>query len=261
MPRCLAAPFSPNKPREFFMSIVLGIMIGIGMGVALHYIDSSFKNSEDLENFLKYPMLSSIPRLKKKGRKHVLLINPRNEDPNIKEAFRLLRTNLRFALSERPGKNIIVTSSQKGEGKSTVTVNLGIVMAEAGSKTLIVDSDLRVRSLVQFLGIAGSKGLSDYLSANASFDEICQPSGIDNLFVVPSGPMVKNPSLLFESENMKNFIKDASERFDHVIFDAPPVGYVVDASIFSVLVDGIIMVVEAEVVGRKTVRGSHRQAS
>jgi polysaccharide biosynthesis transport protein len=247
------APFSPNKSQEAIFSIILAILLGVGAGVAVQFIDSSFKSVEEIETYLKVPVLSTVPFLKKKGKKALIVSSLEEGSSDLKEAFRLLRTNLKFALSEKPGKVIIVTSSQKGEGKSTVTANLGITMAESGSKTLVVDADLRVRSIKNFFGITDHEGLSDYLSKEIDFSRVVEKTELSNLFVVPSGPNVENPAVLFESEKMKKFLEHARRDFEYVLFDAPPVGYIIDASILSMLTEGAIMVIEAGVVGKKTV--------
>jgi len=246
-------PFAPNKRKESMFVILIAFLVSLAVGVVLQYVDSTFKSIEDIEGHFEYPILSSIPFFKRRGKKEVILVDKEDDESNLKEAFRLLRTNLRFALSEKPGKQLIVTSTQKGEGKSTIAVNLGLTMAEAGANTLVVDSDVRVRSLKNFFGVKSDKGLTNYLSGKAGFDEVVMPTHVENLSFVHSGPIVKNPSLLFESTYMKDFIKEADTRFDFILFDAPPVGYVVDASLFCSLVDGVLMVIESEAVARKSV--------
>lgn len=247
-------PISPNKKKKVIFSIFLGLVLGLGLGLALQYFDTSFKSADEVQSVLKYPLLSTVPLFKKKDRKTALLLDPEKADVTLKEAFRLLRTNLRFALSENPGKNIMVTSSQKGEGKSTVATNLGIVMSEVGSKVLLVDCDLRVRSINKLFGISSDVGLADYLSGGASMDDIVIKTVLNNLYIVPSGPVIDNPTVLFESERMKEFLKQADEKFDYVLLDSPPIGYVIDASLLSMISDGVVMVVEAGVVGRKAVQ-------
>ena len=254
-----AYPFGPNKNRQVFFSIFLGLFLGLVVGVAMQYFDTSFAKVEDIENLIKYPVFASIPFIKRKDKKGNLILGMFDDDSNLKEAFRLLRTNLRFALSEKPGKQLIITSSQKGEGKSTVTANLGIIMAEAGAKTLLVDCDFRMHSLKKIFGVTSDKGLSDYLHGEADLESISVKTTIQDLFVVSSGGNVDNPSILFESENMKIFIQEAGKQYDYVLFDSPPVGYVIDASLLGLYTDGIVMVVEAGGVGRKTVKKAVEQ--
>ncbi len=252
-------PIAPNKTRLIIFTLILGLFLSAGTGFGIQYFDTSFKNVDELTNYIDYPVLATIPLYRKKDKRGALLLDSKEDDVSLKEAFRLLRTNLKFALSEVPSKHIMVTSSQKGEGKSTVTTNLGLVMAEAGTRTLLVDCDLRVRSINKFFGLNTDTGLSDYLQDKVSFDDILIKTVTKNLFIVSSGPGVDNPTLLFESNRMKKFLEDADKHFDQILLDSPPVGYVIDASLLSMIVDGILMVVEAGVVNRKAVMSSMDQ--
>lgn len=185
------------------------------------------------------------------------------------EAFRLLRTNLLFALpfsSLTKGetcRKVGVTSSLSGEGKSTTSLNLGYVLAESGKRVLVVEGDMRLPTISKRLGLEQKAGLSDLLAGMCTqVQEIIQPSGIqERLWIMNAGSVPPNPTELLGSEGMKTVLKEAAKDFDFIVLDLPPVNEVSDALVASRLTHGIIMVVRKGYATRSSVAEAMRQLS
>ena len=160
----------------------------------------------------------------------------------ISEQYRTLRTNIEFSSIDEPIRTILVTSTAPGEGKSTTAANLAIVFAQQGKKALIVDTDLRNPTVHYTFRIANTFGLTNVLTKQATLNEAIQMTPIKDVFVLTCGPIPPNPAELIGSESMTQFIQNASEQFDIVIFDTPPVLAVTDAQILANKVDGSILV-------------------
>ena len=182
------------------------------------------------------------------------------------EAYRLLRTNLLFALPFSSLTNgetcrvVGVTSSLSGEGKSTTALNLAYVLAESGKRVLAVEADMRLPTISRRLGLEGKEGLSNLLAGLCEAQELMQPSGIqERLWVMSAGPTPPNPSELLGSERMKSMLKSISPNFDFIILDLPPVNEVSDALVASRLSHGIIMVVRQGYATRSSVAEAMRQ--
>jgi len=141
-----------------------------------------------------------------------------------------------------PLKIMAITSSGPNEGKSTTASNLAITFAQAGSKVLLVDGDLRLPSIHKIYNLSNQVGLVNIIAKQATIESCTHETLVENLFVITSGPIPPNPSELLQSESMRNFIDEVEEVFDIVLIDTPPVGHVTDAAILSSMVDGIILV-------------------
>jgi len=182
------------------------------------------------------------------------------------EAYRLLRTNLLFALPFSSLKNgetcrvVGITSSMSGEGKSTTALNLGYVLAESGKRVLVVEADMRLPTISKRLKIEQKNGLSNLLAGLCTEKEITHPSGIqERLWIMTTGAAPPNPSELLGSERMKMMIRNVSGDYDFIILDLPPVNEVSDALVASRLTHGMIMVVRQDYATRSSVGEAMRQ--
>ncbi|MGB9975795.1 CpsD/CapB family tyrosine-protein kinase [Thermovenabulum sp.] len=166
------------------------------------------------------------------------------DDPKsvVSEAFRVFRTNLQFASIDKPLKKILITSSVPREGKSSVAANLAVTLASAEKSVLLIDADLRRPKQNKIFYIENHIGLSNFLAENIELDSVIQSTVIQNLYILPSGPVPPNPAEVLSSKKMKNFLEEVSQNYDYLIIDSPPVNSVADASILSTLVDGVILV-------------------
>lgn len=178
------------------------------------------------------------------GAQLITVMHPKSP---ISEQFRTLRTNINFMAIDHPIKTLALTSANASEGKSTVTDNLAIVWAQTGQKVLLVDADLRRSTLHRTFNLDNREGLTTILTSRAhtiDLNTIIQPSGIDNLSLLPSGPTPPNPAELLSSQRMKDFLKAARERYDMVIVDVPPMLVVTDTQVISRDLDAVVLVVK-----------------
>lgn len=182
------------------------------------------------------------------------------------EAYRLLRTNVLFALpfaslSEGQTCRVIgVTSSLSGEGKSTTALNLAYVLARSGRKILLMEGDMRLPTISKKLNLKKEKGLSNLLVGLCKEEEVLQPSGLhEQLWVVASGESPPNPSELLGSGRMRDAVNCFAADFDFIILDLPPVGEVSDALVVSRLTQGMIVVVRQGYATRSSVADTMRQ--
>lgn len=161
------------------------------------------------------------------------------------EAYKLLRTNLEFSLPAESGCRVIgVTSSLKGEGKSTTSVNIAYTMAQSGGKVLLIEADMRLPTLSRRLHVKPRPGISNLLVGQCTGNDVLQKTDlISNLWVATAGDIPPNPSELLGSVNMKATIETMREFFDVIVVDLPPVSAVTDAALVSKLVDGMLLVV------------------
>lgn len=172
-------------------------------------------------------------------------INPRSP---VAEAYRILRTNLNFTNLDRPFKTLLVTSPSPAEGKSTTLANLGIVMAQAGVETLIIDADLRKPQQHKVFKLPKPVGFTNLVvDRSISPDKVIQETEVPGLKVIASGPIPPNPSELLASRRTSEVIEELQNQFQLVIIDSPPVVAVTDASILASKVDGVIMVMRAHI--------------
>lgn len=176
------------------------------------------------------------------------------------EQYKLIRANLDFTLPDDEKCPVIgVTSSMRGEGKSTTAVNLSYVFAEKGHKVLLIDADLRIPSVAKKLGIESSPGLADLLRGKGAQIFEFQSLLLKNWFVLPSGDIPPNPSELLGSARMKNVLDQLREIFDYIIIDLPPVNIVSDAVSISSLISGMIVVIREEYTEKKELERCFRQ--
>ena len=164
------------------------------------------------------------------------------------EAYKLLRTNLMFSMPEQSSYVIGVTSSVRGEGKSTTSVNLAYTFAQSGKKVLLIDADMRLPSVAKKLGISCSPGLSNIIAGvntgeNKGKSCYRKSKYFDNWYILPAGDIPPNPSELLGSDRMKKLLETLKERFDVIVVDLPPVNIVSDALVISKITDGLAVVV------------------
>ncbi len=172
------------------------------------------------------------------------LITTASKSP-FAEAFRTLRTNINYAGLDKPYRIILVTSAGPGEGKTTVTSNLGVVMAQVNKKVLIVDCDLRRPNAHKVFGLNNSAGVTQTLINDADPKVLAQETQIPGLYVLTSGPIPPNPAELMGSHRMQALLSRAVEGYDFVLVDSPPVNMVTDALLLSSMVNGVLMVVQS----------------
>jgi len=239
-------PLYPVKPRTLLNTLlasVVGGMLAVGTAFLIEYLDDTIKTSEDVGRDLGLSTLGIIARFHAAKDEGMLItaVHPRSP---ISEAYRTLRTNIQFSAVDKPLKAILVTSAAPLEGKSTTVANLGVVMAQAGLSTIVVDSDLRRPALHRLFDVSNSYGLTNALLQNDPNDCL-QATEVENLQVLTSGPLPPNPAELLGSQRMRSLIQQLKDHADMVLFDGPPSLAVTDAALLANQVDGVLLVMEA----------------
>jgi len=244
-------PISPNARRNLLIGGLLGLAIGIGLALLTHTLDTKVRTEEDIRALSKRPILGDIPLVK--AAKDATGFLSLESDPHGRhaEAIRRLRTNILFVDVTTGGHSFVVTSSVPGEGKTTTTVNLALAMADAGSRVLLLDGDLRNPSVARALGLDGGFGLTTLLLGHAQPDDVIQRWRDSSLYVLPAGAVPPNPSELLGSEPMAQLFGTLAQQFDFVLVDSPPVVPVIDAVLINKLTHGLIMVVGADRTKKK----------
>lgn len=179
-----------------------------------------------------------------KKQEKIYILNE-NSPFQVQEAYKNLRTNIQFSLPAGESHVIGVTSAERGEGKSTTTVNLAISFAQLGKKVVIIDGDLRLPTVAKKLNIPATPGLSNFLIGECTFKDACKVDSENNMFVVPSGNIPPEPTWLLQSDKMKSLIDEFKEKVDYIFIDLPPATIVSDAQMLSAMIDGYLLVVQS----------------
>jgi capsular exopolysaccharide synthesis family protein len=215
----------------------LGFVLGTGLPIALlllfNFFDDHIRTQQDLERNTSIPILGHIMHSQTKSD----LVVHENPKSNIAESFRALRTNLQFMLSGPLGKVLSIHSTNPGEGKSFSSVNLATILAMNNKKVLIIGADMRKPRLHKIFSLPNENGLSNYLIGVDSIDQIILPTSVENLSILPSGPIPPNPAEILGKPEMKTLIDSLRSKFDYVIIDNAPTAMVTDGHIVSHLSD------------------------
>jgi capsular exopolysaccharide synthesis family protein len=250
-------PVAPDKVKNLALGSLLGILMGIGTALVLDTLDTSIKSVKEAREVFGYTLLGLIPLLGKSKKptpsgedleqsapKIVVRDNPCSP---ISEAYRMLQANLKFLNSDKQLKVVVVTSSVPQEGKSTVSANLAVAIAESGRRVLLVDADMRRPLQHQIWDLINEAGLSNVLVGQAELRTAIKEV-TDNLHVLTAGAIPPNPMALLESKRMASMIENFSNHYDFVIIDTPSLSSAADAPILGKMADGILLVVRPGVV-------------
>ncbi|REK50163.1 MAG: hypothetical protein DWQ48_05080 [Bacteroidetes bacterium] len=215
----------PNYKAVAIITLILALCIPLIIILLQGYIKNTISSREDLEKLTKIPIIGVVGHLSDGDR---LVVNKKPKS-SIAEAFRSVRANLMFFGLSENHKLVLITSSVGGEGKSFTTLNLASVLALQNHKVIIVGMDLRKPQLVQDLGIKNEIGVSSYLIGKSSLKDIIHSTNIENLDIIPSGPIPPNPAELLSKPDTKSLMDELRDKYDYIIIDTPPVGIVSDA--------------------------------
>jgi len=291
-------PTEPINPPRTATTGAMGLVIGLVLGLIAAFVVETFDTSigaiEDVEETLKTRVLGVIPfadtkevheSFKEKLPEGMAGVTPDHlvdmvahyvPKSMMAESFRGLRTNIQFKDTAKEIKTIAITSASPQEGKTIVSVNLAITMAQAGMKTLLIGSDMRKPMTARIFGVEQTPGLSEILLGNCpwrdavqtvtsmivgkmSLDEVLLTPGLDNLHLISAGSIPPNPAELVESKRLKEFIEEAKTEYDLILFDSPPILSTADAAILSSRVDGVLLVYRVGSVSRGLLKRSTAQ--
>ena len=282
---------SSGKWSKTFLGVVIGLILGLVIAFVAETLDTSIGAIEDVEEFLKLPVLGVIPHFDTEAIKeriiskhpdaehdqyidmYTRLITQFRPKSPMAESYRTLRTNLEFARMKRDGGNVFLfTSASMLEGKSTTIINLGITLAQMGHRTLLVGCNLRRPTLYKIFGLDAGPGIKDIMLSQAHWrncvrsindiilgkmsvgDELLRTAGWDRLFIITSGGIYPNPSEILSSPKMAEFLREVQDEFDMVLVDCPPILPVTDAAILGSRVDGCILIYQVGKVPRGALR-------
>jgi len=265
-------PIKPKKKLNLLLGALIGLGLGIGLTFLLEYFDDSIKNPEELER-MGFSILATIPEISPE--EVVKKVHGKDGDTNeflegaqiairllthfdpkspISEAYRTLRTNIQFKNKDEKNITLLVTSSAPKEGKSTTIANLAITMAQLGSKTVLIDTDLRRPVIHSIFNAKKEMGVTNYLLGKAGIEDIVKPTFIDNLSIITSGPLPPNPSELLGSQLLPDLLQNLKKEYDVILLDSPPVIAVTDAAILSRYVEGVLLVIKAHKTHREAIK-------
>lgn len=247
-PKIPAAPAWPKKDMVAMISIVLGLAAGLIVIYLQELLDDHFRSAEELRTQLGIPVLAIVQRLEPLAEVGIDGVHVHVRPNAVEtEAFRTLRTAL--ALVDGGVQRLVISSSEPGDGKTLVTVNLAVAFAQSGKKTLVIDADLRRPGLTPLLAMRGERGLSTMLRENTPIAESAEAnlrfSGAENLDILPSGPRPINPTELLASDRFSELLAWAETKYEQILLDSPP-ALVSDTAIIGRLVDGVLLTVEPE---------------
>lgn len=240
------APFSPQPRRSLMLGLFVGALLGAGVVALLEFLDNTVKPEMDVQALTGAPMLATVSQLAKLepgGRQVYTMSQPQSA---AAESLRLLRTNLEFASASESIHALTVSSPSPGEGKSTTAANLGVVMAQSGLATVVIDADLRKPTQNRIFGVENHTGLTTLLThPEQSWTEVAKKVALPGLFLIPSGPIPPNPSDLLSSDRFARLVEKIKDEADLVIIDSPPVLSASDALAISRHTDGVVLVVHS----------------
>jgi capsular exopolysaccharide synthesis family protein len=242
--RRASAPTSPQFPRNdlnLVLGVLGGLLLGGGIAIAAARLDTSVRTADELEELTGAAPIGSVGFDRVFKKRPVIVDNPRSV---LTEDYRTIRARLAFASVDTRIRKVVITSAVPGEGKSTVSTNLAVVLAQGGAKVCLVEGDVRRPKVAEYLGLDGAVGLTDVLIGAVELDAALVRWG-DLLEVLPAGTNPPDPGELFATERMRELVDTLGDRFDYVILDTPPLLSVADAAIVSRLVDGTLLVSRA----------------
>ncbi|MEP5568713.1 MAG: polysaccharide biosynthesis tyrosine autokinase [Halioglobus sp.] len=244
-------PRGKHKPKplaNMILALVLGSFAGAALAFLFEMLDDTVKGASDLEKLINKPVLGIIPKLTGKGAPEgdrVSLHSFLEPTSALAEAHRSMRTALMFSTTEGAPKVLHFTSVGPGEGKTTTAVNTAITFAQTGSSVLLVDGDLRNPSLHKVFSKPNDNGLTNYLTGDAEPARVTQPTGVDKLYVMTSGPVPPNPAELLHGSRILDLVALAGKRFDYVIIDGPPLLGLADALLLADVAHATLFVAAA----------------
>ena len=254
-----SAPNRPAKPRHV-VNLALGVAVGLISGVALAFLlenlDTTLYTTEQIENATQMMTIGQVPAAKEDlsiarlGSGHY---------PQL-ESFRRLRTNI-LATGVSGSQVVLLTSAKRGEGKSTVSGNLAVTVAQSGREVVVVDCDLRLPTVHKMFDLPNKRGLTNILAGEVSVDEAIQYSAFPRVQVITSGPLPPNPTELLGSQRMMDLIEQLKTTFDFIILDTPALLSVADAAVLAPSVDNVILVVAQAQTRRGDVQAVRQQLS
>jgi len=255
-------PYKPNLLRNLAIGLAAGLFLGLCIVFVLEFMDDSIKFPDEVERLLGLPLMGIIPKVNRKRGETKSVALDVHDDPRstIAEAYRSVRTALQFSTPEGAPKRLVVTSTNRNEGKSTTALALAINFAQMGSRVLLIDADMRNPSVHNLLGMSNDFGLSNLLSSEGRGERMILPTTVPNLSVLTAGPVPPNPvDLLMGPKLLLLLNVTASLGIDYVIVDAPPLLGIADSIVLGNQLQNILFVVQASTTRKSNIKNALRR--
>ncbi|MBE9166954.1 polysaccharide biosynthesis tyrosine autokinase [Pleurocapsales cyanobacterium LEGE 06147] len=259
-PRLSTNPISPNLQRSLILALIAGGLAGVAAALLLEQLDQRVKQVEEVKQLTQLSLLGNIPKVEQP----LVEVNTDSREgshtyqySSFTEGVRALAMNLRYLMIETGRiKSLALTSATSAEGKTTVTYNLGLVLAELGLRVLIVDADMRKPKIHKLAKLCNENGLSNAIATDRPWSDFVQTSAIDNLHLITAGSTSPNPIALLNSEKMRQLVQQWREAYDYVLVDTPPIGVMADAKTLANLVDTMVFVTGIGRTNRRAIANS-----
>jgi polysaccharide biosynthesis transport protein len=248
-------PAKPTQPRPTLYLLVgalVGILGGVSVALLFEYLDTSIRDPRQVAAVLQVPTLGLVPARAALARREVreprpvgpfALVSHHATSSVLAEAFRGVRTSVVYATPDQPPRTLLVTSLQQQDGKTSVSTNCAISLAQLGvGDVLLIDADMRHPNLHEILGVAQAPGLSSFLAGAASAEDVVRPTKIQGLYVMPAGPTPRNPTELLASRRLAEGLAALEGRFAHIVIDTPPMLGLSDTLVLAPRVEGVVLV-------------------
>jgi len=251
------SPIQPQPMRSAMLSAVVGAMLVGGLIFLVTLLQDQIRDPDEFPSRWGIPVLGQISKFNSNSSAIITQIQPRSPDA---EAFRALRTNLKFSKIDTPIKTVLITSPSPADGKSTIAANLATVIAQNEQDVILIDADLRRPSLHKIFKVSNRLGLSDYfIRSTEKLSGLVKKANTDRLRLITSGNLPPNPSELLGSKKMIEMLNMLEKRVDMMIIDSPPVLVVTDATVLAPRMDGVILVVDTKKTKRSAVKHAVEQ--
>ena len=252
------SPVSPNKRRNIQLAVMLGLALALAVAFGFETLDNRVKTPDDLTDELGLTFLGLVPQVRlTDGSPGPLVSN--GVAPEFSEELRRIRTNVLFSVASEASRSLMITSTGPGEGKTIISSNLAILLAQSGQRVLLVDADMRLPAIHKQFMVPQEPGLSNVLIGNSKASDAVGRSSVSNLWLLPAGHLSPNSSELLGSQRFKDLLTALRQQFDWVVIDTPPVMAVTDACVITQLVDATLFVTGADMVSKQAAQRALEQ--